>query len=124
MLLDAWVSHVRSTGRADTATREIAGSFTARLATLRAMSIACTARLEAGESPVVEASIVKDLGTTLEQDLPVAIGADLAAWPDEPLSDDLHRALAYVTYIAPSFSLRGGTREILRGIIARGMGLR
>ena len=25
---------------------------------------------------------------------------------------------------APSFSLRGGTREILRGIIARGVGLR
>jgi hypothetical protein len=25
---------------------------------------------------------------------------------------------------APSFSLRGGTREILRGIIARGLGLR
>jgi acyl-CoA dehydrogenase len=26
--------------------------------------------------------------------------------------------------MAPSFSLRGGTREILRGIIARGLGLR
>jgi len=25
---------------------------------------------------------------------------------------------------APSFSLSGGTREILRGIIARGLGLR
>ena len=25
---------------------------------------------------------------------------------------------------APSFSLRGGTREVLRGIIARGLGLR
>jgi hypothetical protein len=26
--------------------------------------------------------------------------------------------------VAPTFSLRGGTREILRGIIARGLGLR
>jgi len=34
------------------------------------------------------------------------------------------RALTYVTRVAPSFSLRGGTREILRGIIARGLGLR
>jgi len=25
---------------------------------------------------------------------------------------------------SPSFSLRGGTREILRGIVARGLGLR
>jgi hypothetical protein len=32
--------------------------------------------------------------------------------------------LAELTQNAPSFSLRGGTREILRGIIARGLGLR
>ena len=31
---------------------------------------------------------------------------------------------AYLTQINPSFSLRGGTREIMRGIIARGLGLR
>ena len=30
----------------------------------------------------------------------------------------------YLVEHAPSFSLRGGTREILRGIIARGLGLR
>ena len=100
------------------------GGLTAELATLRAMSIACTARLAAGESPVVEASIVKDRGTGFEQRLPIAIGDDLGAHPDEPVAPDLYRALLYVTHIAPSFSLRGGTREILRGIIARGMGLR
>jgi hypothetical protein len=33
-------------------------------------------------------------------------------------------ALAYVLQLAPTFSLRGGTREILRGMIARGLGLR
>ena len=95
-----------------------------RLGVLRAMSIACTARLAAGESPVVEASLVKDLGTSFEQELPVAIGADLAAWPDEAVDAELYRTLLYVTHLAPSFSLRGGTREILRGIVARGMGLR
>ena len=52
------------------------------------------------------------------------IGDDLAAHPEEAVSAELYRALLYVTHIAPSFSLRGGTREILRGIIARGMGLR
>jgi hypothetical protein len=88
------------------------------------MSIACTALLEAGESPVVEASIVKDLGTAFEQDLPLAIADDLASHPNEPVSDELRRTLEYVTLVAPSFSLRGGTREILRGIIARGLGLR
>ena len=67
---------------------------------------------------------MKDLGTHFEQELPVAIGDDLASHPDEPASAELYRTLLYVTQVAPSFSLRGGTREILRGIIARGLGLR
>ena len=122
VLLDAWVKHLQAVGRTDCA--PLVGRLTAELATLRAMSIACTARLALGESPVVEASIVKDRGTGFEQELPTVIGDDLAAHPDEAVSADLYRALIYVTHIAPSFSLRGGTREILRGIIARGMGLR
>jgi acyl-CoA dehydrogenase len=36
----------------------------------------------------------------------------------------LLRTLAFVARIAPSYSLRGGTREILRGMITRGLGLR
>ena len=122
VLLDAWIRHLQGAGRTDSA--PLAGRLTAELATLRAMSIACTARLVAGESPVVEASIVKDRGTGFEQELPVVIGDDLAAHPDEQVSEELYRTLLYVTHIAPSFSLRGGTREILRGIVARGMGLR
>jgi len=46
----------------------------------------------------------------------------------EPSEDDgnppLVAVLAHLIMTAPSFSLRGGTREILRGIIARGLGLR
>jgi alkylation response protein AidB-like acyl-CoA dehydrogenase len=122
VLLDAWVKHLQSAGRNDCAA--LVGRLTAELATLRAMSIACTALLEAGESPVVEASIVKDRGTGFEQELPQVIADDLAAHPDEPVGAELYRTLMYVTHISPSFSLRGGTREILRGIIARGMGLR
>ncbi|KUO53693.1 MAG: acyl-CoA dehydrogenase [Sphingomonadales bacterium BRH_c3] len=122
VLLDAWIQHLQACGRRDAAT--LVGRLTAELATLRAMSIACTSRLAMGESPVVEASLVKDLGTSFEQELPLVIGDDLAAHPDEPVSDELYQTLMYVTHIAPSFSLRGGTREILRGITARGMGLR
>jgi alkylation response protein AidB-like acyl-CoA dehydrogenase len=124
VLLDAWIAHVQAVGRADEATAALVGRLTAQLAVLRAMSIACTARLVAGESPVVEASIVKDLGTAFEQLLPTVIGDDLASHPDEAVAAELYRTLIYVTHIAPSFSLRGGTREILRGIIARWLGLR
>ncbi|WBY16685.1 acyl-CoA dehydrogenase family protein [Erythrobacteraceae bacterium WH01K] len=124
VLLDAWLAHLRRVQRRDPATLALVGGFMAKLAALRAMSLACTGQLAAGESPVVEASVVKDLGTAFEQALPIAIGDDLAAYPEEPVSDDFRAALTYVTHIAPSFSLRGGTREILRGIIARGLGLR
>jgi len=124
VLLDAWVRHLQAIGRNDAATATLVGRLTAQLSVLRSMSIACTARLAAGESPVVEASLVKDLGTSFEQDLPLVIGDDLASHPDEAVDAELYRALLYVTHVAPSFSLRGGTREILRGIIARGLGLR
>jgi alkylation response protein AidB-like acyl-CoA dehydrogenase len=124
VLLDGWIAHLRAARRDDDATAALVGSMIARMAALRAMSIACTARLAAGESPVVEASLVKDLGTAFEQDLPLAIADDLASHPDEPVAGELQRTLEYITLVAPSFSLRGGTREILRGIIARGLGLR
>jgi hypothetical protein len=90
--------------------------------TLRQMSMATAAKLADGGDPMVEAAIVKDLGNDFEQRLPQAVQAVLDA--DLDGSTDLTRLLAHLLQVSPSFSLRGGTREILRGIIARGLGLR
>jgi hypothetical protein len=87
------------------------------------MSIGTTARLAAGESPLVESALMKDLGTQFEQDLAQWI-ADAISADDGYIDNELIETLAYTQQIAPSFSLRGGTREILRGMIARGLGLR
>ncbi|WP_420997848.1 acyl-CoA dehydrogenase family protein [Cupriavidus sp. 30B13] len=123
VLLDAWIAALR---RAPAARRDTVaiGRLAARLAVLRTMSLAVTARLAAGESPVVEAALVKDLGTEFEQSIPAL--AEAALGDDAHLAADgaLYRTLAYVSQVAPSYSLRGGTREILRGMIARGLGLR
>jgi len=85
---------------------------------------------------MTEASLVKDLGTELEQFTPIAIADAIAtaqasaragASPGGAASEvpaALLRTLAYITQFAPTFSLRGGTREVLRGLIARGLGLR
>ena len=97
------------------------GRFTAELWTLRQMSMATAAKLAAGEDPGVEAAMVKDLGNSFEQALPVAVQAMLG---DSDDSAPLQRVLRHLLLVSPSFSLRGGTREVLRGIIARGMGLR
>ncbi len=80
--------------------------------------------LDRGENPALEASVVKDLGTTFEQDLPVKVHELLGAEPTLGGGNDFTEVLGYLTQTVPSFSLRGGTREILRGIIARGLGLR
>ena len=76
------------------------------------MSGSIMEKLARRESPAVEAALVKDLGTGVEQLIPAAI------------ADDLLATLDYVTQVAPSYSLRGGTRDILRGMNARGLGLR
>lgn len=124
VLLDAWISHLAAVGSAAGPGPALVGRLTAELAVLRAMSIAVTTRLAAGESPVVEASLVKDLGSSFEQSVPTLISDDLGSRPDELIEPELYRTLLYMSCIAPSFSLRGGTREILRGIIARGLGVR
>lgn len=123
VLLDHWIRHLRRQGHSQS-DATLVGSFASQLAALRNLSVAVTARLARGESPVVEAALVKDLGTELEQAIPAAIEAALGADPEGPFDIELYRAVAYLSQISPTFSLRGGTREILRGIIARGLGLR
>ena len=121
--VDAWVKHIKAHG-ADEARLRLAGSLMAQLATLRQISIAVTARLVLGERPLTEASLSKDLGTGFEQAIPHQIADDLAAHPEETADPDFKAALILLMQISPAFSLRGGTREIMRGIIARGLGLR
>ena len=101
------------------------GRLVAQLHTLRRMSVAVAGMLQAGKEPVVEASIVKDLGTIWEQKLPHRV-RDLAAFVDMDESNHhtLEEQLAFAIKIAPKLTIQGGTTEVLRGIIARGLGLR
>lgn len=122
-LLECWLAHCRD-GAGDTASHAALGGILAQMAVLRAMSLSVAGKLAAGLSPATEAALVKDLGTELEQAIPRLIGDTLGRHPDRPPPLPLLRTLAYLEQVAPTFSLRGGTREILRGIIARGLGLR
>ncbi|MDM0108604.1 acyl-CoA dehydrogenase family protein [Variovorax sp. J22R24] len=123
VLLEHWMDCLRR-GRAGTRHAEAVGRMATQLATLRNMSIAVTTKLVAGESPIVEAALVKDIGTTFEQEIPTLVAAAIAADPADEVDADLLATVFYLTQVAPTFSLRGGTREILRGMIARGLGLR
>ncbi len=89
------------------------------------MSVSVAGMLHAGKEPVVEASIVKDVGTIWEQKLPGRV-RELAAFlePEASNHSTLEQQLAFATKLAPKLTIQGGTTEILRGIIARGLGLR
>ena len=98
------------------------GRVVAQYGTLRQMSLGMAGMLARGENPALAAALVKDQGALVEQAMP-DIAHDLFGGLAQPGST-LDQAMRYTALAVPSFSLRGGTREILRGIIAKGMDLR
>lgn len=100
------------------------GQQVAELWTLRQMSQAVAGRLRAGMKADIEAAIVKDLGACFEQQMPQRIQSALGPGLDPVQKSRIEKVMNYLLDASPAFSLRGGTREILRGIIARGLGLR
>ena len=97
------------------------GRIAAHLMTLRRMSMSVAGMLENGKAPNVEAALVKELGNNFEKLLPEIARA---AAPLNGDQERFRRTYAETLLLSPSFTLRGGTREILRGVIARGLGLR
>lgn len=96
------------------------GRLVARIAGLHQMSTAVAGALERKESADVAAAVVKVLGTTTEGD--VADFADLRT--GDRTGGASHQLIAEAVDQRPGFTLRGGTNEVLRGVIARGLGLR
>ncbi len=114
---------VRHVGKnPDPALAELVGRLASDAWTLRLMSASVAAKLARGEDPALEATMVKDLGNSYEQALPELVQSAVEMGPND--TEALARVTGYLLQVSPSFSLRGGTREILRGIIARGLGLR
>lgn len=97
------------------------GRLVAHLIGLRQMSQSVAGMLARGVQPNLAAAIVKDLGAQFEQEVPDIARAIV---PQHMADADFNAAHRRIVLAAPSFSLRGGTREILRGIIARGLSLR
>ena len=100
------------------------GRLSAHLAVLRRMSLSIAGMLERNENPNMEAALVKDIGTKFDQEVPEVARQLFATEPDLGALDGYVSVLSHTMMHAPRFSIQGGTREILRGIIARGLGLR
>ena len=106
------------------AAREI-GRAMSHLWTLRQMSLSVAAMLSrGGELPNTEAAVTKDLGTHFQQELPEIARRVLESVPRGDARRSFRAVLERGVLSAPAYTIQGGTTEILRGIIARGLGLR
>lgn len=122
-LLRTWTDLLRQHG-ATPQQRKTLGELTAQAWALRQMSMQVARELQSGGKPDVLAAMVKDLGSTFEGDLVTAIRDASGATPRRTGGSDFDRLLAQSVLHTTAFTLRGGTNEILRGIVARGLGMR
>ncbi|MEV0692581.1 acyl-CoA dehydrogenase family protein [Streptomyces sp. NPDC050388] len=97
------------------------GRLVGRVAALRQMSLAVSNALEARQDADTAAAVVKLLGTTTEGDIAEYV-ATLAA--NGGLDEGVRVLLDAALLQRPGYTLRGGTNEILTGVVARGLGLR
>ena len=120
-LLREWTA----TGRfaEDPLARAELGRLVTRLAVLRQMSLAVAGRLAAGENPALEAALVKDLGTEFEGEMVEVVRRHVD--PESGgVPEDLTAMLTKAVLHVPAFTLRGGTNEVLRSIVAKGLSRR
>jgi alkylation response protein AidB-like acyl-CoA dehydrogenase len=96
------------------------GMLVTRLTALRRLCISVAVSLDNGALPVTEAALVKDMGTRLESEIG-EVARQLVPPGTNPAFDQL---VGDAILSSPGYTLRGGTNEILRGIVARELGVR
>ncbi len=101
---------------------EMLGWATARWWGLRNLSLSVARLIDAGEAPSVESALVKEMGTRFEQDVLQKV-IDLVDLEPSPEAASLfERLVAAAVQTGPSFTIRGGTIEILRSVASKGLG--
>lgn len=105
-------------------TKEVLGQVVAKIKTLRRMSLGIAGLLQEGASPEMEAALVKDMSTNFERELLEklrrVLPQNILATSEGLLPGLLRDGILRV----PSSTLRGGTNEVLKGMIARQLGMR
>lgn len=118
-LLEELANRLRQTG--DKRQMVHVSKLLSRLWTLRHMSIGIAHMLEKGETPDVVAALVKEMGTRFEQQVAEIARLLIPSSPSLDSPNRLDQLMAQSILHAPGFTLRGGTTEILRGIVAKGV---
>ncbi|WP_114907724.1 acyl-CoA dehydrogenase family protein [Ornithinimicrobium murale] len=118
-VLDHWVcggwGPLGAAATADT------GEITARCWAFRGVSLAIARMVDAGKSPSIEAALAKEMATRFEQDCVEIVTRHYGRTPDLTSDDPYESLLARAILVSPSWSIRGGTVEILRNIVSKGL---
>jgi alkylation response protein AidB-like acyl-CoA dehydrogenase len=108
-------------GSEDRMARDLVGTLLARFTAIRNMSLAIAHEFSRAQTPdlATEAALVKDIGTLFEREVTEAVRSLVALTPRPQSTDLLERFLAEATLFGPISTIRGGTTQILRGIVAK-----
>ena len=100
---------------------ELLGDAVARWWALRQLSLSVARKIDRGEGPALESALVKEMGTRFEQDVLAGVQRLVDLEPSPETSSLFERLLVTAILTGPSFTIRGGTNEILRSVAARGL---
>jgi len=100
---------------------DLLGAATANYWVLHNLTLSIARTIDLGGAPLIEASLVKEMGTRFEQDVLNAVLAITDLEPGLPPRSMFERLLVTATLTSPSFTIRGGTTEILRSVAAKGL---
>lgn len=109
------------TDRPSTELLDLLGDAMANYWVLHHLSLSVARSIDRGEAPAIESSLVKEMGTRFEQDVVTAVRSYVAEMPDLVDDSSFGRLLTVATLTQPSFTIRGGTNEVLRSVAARGL---
>jgi len=97
---------------------DLAGIVT-RCWAFHGMSLAVARMVDDGELPKTEAALVKDMATRFEQECVEIVVRHLGRMPDPTSADPFEALLATAILDKPSWTIRGGTTEILHNLISK-----
>lgn len=118
-LLETWAT--REAVQASASVAADLGSIVARCWAFRGMSLAVARMVDDGQSPVTEAALIKEMATRFEQECVEIVARHFGRTPRPDAEDPAERLLATAVQVAPSWTIRGGTNEILRSVITKGL---
>ena len=101
--------------------QRVVGQITARYWTIRQLSLSIARTIDDGGAPAVESALVKDIGTRFEQQMIEWIRDVVELDLDPQQGSMFELLLAEATLSGPSFTLRGGTTEVLRSVASKGL---